>query len=143
MAKESTPAPTLMTGLRLYVAHYVMVYEDQWFAPDTDNPPIRSEKCYLVVSQLYAALDAEEAYRLAVSWLPGMSDSSHDGAGDLLLQYSTGLHQIEEVKFGGEDLLAALRDDYGIEVGRYDPEDVDTDGMPTLRSKRDLDIFRL
>jgi len=27
-------------GPRLYVEHYVMVYEDQWFAPDTDGPPI-------------------------------------------------------------------------------------------------------
>ena len=140
MADDPTRSAT--AGLRLYVAQYVMVYEDQWFAPDTDGPPIRSEKCYRVVSQLYAATHAEEAYRLAVSWLPGMRDSSHDGDGDLLLEYSTGLHQIEEVTSGGDDLQLALRDDYGVEVGRYDPRDVDADGMPTVRAKSELEIFR-
>ncbi len=141
MPEDSTRSA--MAGLRLYVAQYVMVYEDQWFAPDTDGPPIRSEKCYRVVSQLYAALDAEVAYRLAVSWLPGMRDSSHDGEGDLLLEYSTGLHQVEEALFGCDDLPLALRTDYGLEVGHYDPKDIDAGGMPTVRSKKELGIFRL
>ena len=65
------------------------------------------------------------------------------GDGELLLEYSTGLYQIEKVFFGGDDLQLALREDYGVEVGRYDPRDIDANGMPTVRAKQDLDIFRL
>ena len=119
-----------------------MVYEDQWFAFGIDSPPIRSEKCYGVVSQLYAACDAEDAYRLAVSWLPGMGDSNHDGAGDLFLMSSTGLHEIEEVTPLIDDLHAALRNDSGVEVGHYDPRDIDAGGVPTVRSNDELGIFR-
>ena len=88
MSDVPTAARTAATRRRLYVAQFVMVYEDQRFAFGTDAPPIRSEKCYEVVSQFYAAGDAEEAYRLAASWLPGMGDSNHDGSGDLSLVYS-------------------------------------------------------
>ena len=80
---------------------------------------------------------------MAVEWLPGMRDSNHDGAGDLAVEYSTGLHGIEEVTFGGDDLVTALQDIYGVQVGCYDPRDVDADGMPTVRTKKELDIFRL
>jgi hypothetical protein len=71
-----------------------------------------------------------------------MRDSNHDGVGDLLRIYSTGLHELKEVTFVSDDLPVARRDDYGVDVGHYDPRDINADGVPTVRAKSELEIFR-
>ena len=63
-------------------------------------------------------------------------------SGDLSVIFPVGIHQIEQVLQDAAGLSEALGDLYGVEVGGYDPEDVDPAGVPRVRAKADLDIFR-
>jgi hypothetical protein len=66
---------------------------------------------------LFAAADAEAAYRVACEWLPGFADANHDGPGDRTKIFALGVHQIEEVLPAPDDLPAAVRELYGVDVG--------------------------
>jgi hypothetical protein len=127
---------------RLFVLQVVIVEENLWFAPGTSAPAIRSERSYHVESQLFAAPDAEAAYRLASEWLPGFSDSNHDGPGDQTRSFAAGLHELEEILPRAGELPSAVRELYGVDVGRYDPSDVDADGVPLVRARDQLSVFR-
>jgi hypothetical protein len=127
---------------RLFIGQFVVAEENQWFAEGTDGPPRRSERRYRVESQLFAAVDAEAAYLMAQSWLESFSDSNHDGPGDLTTMFAIGLHEIEELPCAPQDLQSAVRECYGVDVGRFDLRAVDQLGVPLIRSKLDLDVFR-
>ncbi|MDY3556527.1 hypothetical protein R5W24_005693 [Gemmata sp. JC717] len=129
-------------GDRLFVMQVVVAVEDQWFAPGTDGPPVRSERRYRIDAQLFAAPDVEAAYRTAVAWLPGFSDTNHDGPGDLTRMFAVGLHQLEEVLPRRCELAAAVGEPYGVDVGGYDPSDADADGVPRLLDRNELEVFR-
>lgn len=131
-----------MDGQRLFVLQVVMVREEQWFAPETGGPPIRSEQSHYIQSSLFAATDAEEAYRLAQDSMPGYSDANHDGDGDLTRYFALGIHQLEELPERPADLPEAVRGTYGVDVGLYDPAAVDSEGVPLVRPRDQLEAFR-
>ena len=125
---------------RLFVAQIVVASEDQWFTPGTVGPPIRSQLSYAIDAQLFAALDEEDAYRIASGWIAdnGFSDSDHDGPGDLTRTFALGIHQIEEIVCL-EDLPAAIHGLYGVCL----PGVSCGEGAPLVRRKEELEIFRL
>ena len=127
---------------RLFVVQIVMAQEEQWFAPETRGPPIRSERRHYVESTLFAATDAEAAYRMAKGSLPGYSDANHDGPGDLTRYFALGIHQLEDLTEPLADLPEAVQRPYGIGVGLYDPAEVDDDGIPLIRAQDQLDVFQ-
>ncbi len=126
---------------RLFVAQIVVSCEDQWFAPGTGGPPIQSRLSYSLDAQLFAALDAEDAYRIVSDWVTnnGFSDSNHDGPSDLTRVTTIGIHQIDEIVCL-EDLPAAVHSLYGVSLPG---SEVDQEGMPKVRGKKDLEIVRL
>lgn len=81
-------------GERLFVVQVVVAVEDQWFAPGTDGPPVRTERRHHVAAHLFAAADEEAAYRTAVGWPPGFSGANHDGPGDLTRLFTVGFYQL-------------------------------------------------
>ncbi len=129
-------------GERLFVVQVVVAVEDQWFAPGTDGPPVRAERRHHLDAHLFAAADAEAAYRTAAGWLPGFADANHDGPGDLTRVFAVGLHQLEEVFPRRAELSAAVDELYGVDVGGFDPCAVDAAGVPLVRAKDELEVFR-
>jgi hypothetical protein len=106
-------------------------FEDQWFAPGTRSPPIRSETSYVIESQLFAATDEDDAYRIVSGWITdeGFSDSHHDGKGDLTSLFALGIHEIEEI-VGLNDLPEAIHELYGVRLPSVIPSEVDYKGAP-------------
>ncbi len=131
-----------MTVDRLFVMHVIIAVEEQWFAPGNAESPIKVERRHHIDAILFAATDEDEAYRMAIDWLPGFSDSHHDGVGDLTRMFAVGLHELDEVSLRVADLSAAVREMYGVDVGKYDPSMVDITGLPQVRSKDELQVFR-
>lgn len=72
----------------------------------------------------------------------GFSDAHHDGAGDLTVQSSVGIHQLVEVA-SLTNIASESQELYGVGLPGFCPTDVDPDGKPTVRQKDDLEIFRL
>jgi hypothetical protein len=132
-----------MVGERLYVVQFVVAVEDHWFGPETDGSPTRIERRHYIEAQLFAAADAESAYRVACEWLPGFTDANHDGSGNLTRKFAVGIHQVDELELPApSNLPAAVRRLYGVDVGRYDPGEVDPGGTPLVRAKTELAIFQ-
>ena len=127
---------------RIYVAQIVVAEEDQWFGPGGMPPPIRTARCHHVAAHLFAAADAEAAYRTVSTWLPGFTDSTHDGPGDLTVTSAAGIHEIEEVLTTPGELKSALHALYGVDLGGFDPDSRNADGVPLVRDKAELSIFR-
>lgn len=129
---------------RLYVAQVVTGWEEQWFAPGTDAPPVKVQRGYLIQQHLFTAKDAHDAYRIVSGWLENnaYTDSNHDGDGDLTRYFGIGIHQLEEVTFL-DDFSSALRDLYGINLPQINLADVDENGVPLVRAKDELEVFRL
>lgn len=131
---------------RLYVVQVVIAVEHQWFAVGTDGPPVRTTRHHHVTAQLFEAADAETAYRTAVGWLPGFSDSFHDedGTCDLIRVFAVGIHELEALspRMTRLELSQAVGEVYGVEVGRFDPAAVDAAGAPLVRARSELDVFR-
>jgi hypothetical protein len=128
---------------RLFVAQVVSAIEEQWFAPGTDDPPIRIQRMYGIEQTLFAATDEEDAYRIVSGWLEqgNYADMNHDGDGDLTRYFGIGIHQLEEV----ETLDAfppAVRDN-GVSLPEFSLADVDRNGVPIVREKDELEVFRL
>ena len=90
---------------------------------------------------MFAAADAEAAYRVACEWLPGFEDANHDGRGDRTRMFAVGIHQIEDVLPAPDDLPREVRELYGVDVGGYDQVAVDPAGVPRVRAKAELAIF--
>ena len=142
-ARETLEAVSkFLEHLRIYVAQIVVTEEDQWFGPGGMPPPIRTARCYHVAAHLFAAADAEAAYRTVSDWLPGFTDSTHDGPGDLTVTSAAGIHEIEEVLTPPGELRSALHALYGVDLGGFDPDSRNADGMPLVRDKAELAIFR-
>ncbi len=103
------------------------------------------ERSYYVESTLFPADDAEQAYRTALGWLPSFDytyGTYPDGPGDIAKLSAIGIHDLEEITPLASGLASALGELYGVEVGRYDPKAVDADGVPLVRSRDDLEVFR-
>jgi hypothetical protein len=128
---------------RLFVAQVVSAIEEQWFAPGTDGPPMRTERIYGIEQTLFAAMDEEDAYRIVNGWLDqgNYADMNHDGDGDLTRYFGIGIHQLEEVETL-DDFPAAVRDT-GVTLPEFSLAQVDRDGVPIVREKDQLEAFRL
>ena len=129
---------------RLFVAQVVSAIEEQWFAPGTDGPPIRTRRMYGIEQTLFAATDEENAYRIVRGWLEqgNYADMNHDGDGDLTRYFGIGIHQLEEVETL-DAFAAAVRDISGVSLPEFSLAEVDRNGVPIVREKDQLEVFRL
>ena len=133
-----------MNKHRLFVAQVVSAIEEQWFAPGTDGPPIRTQRMYGIEQTLFAATDEEDAYRIVSQWLEqgNYADMNHDGDGDLTRYFGTGIHQLEEI-VTLDTFPAAVRDIYGVSLPEFSLAHLDGNGVPIVREKDQLEVFRL
>ena len=130
-----------MNQQKVYLAQYVVVTEERWFqSPDFDHP-VRIERSGRVHSVIFTSSDAEDAFCKASSWIDGFEDANHDGPGDLSLMTAVGIHDIEQICDDPHFLPEKLADVYGLDVGVFDPVQVDEDGIPLVREKDQLSIF--
>jgi hypothetical protein len=110
--------------------------------PSSDGgaKPARFERHYSIQAMLFPAEDAEAAYRKAVEEADIDSDANFDPPAHRTVYYSLGLHQLEEYP-GAENFSADLHS-RGVWIARFDPQDVDVNGVPRVRVKAELDVFR-
>ena len=135
--------------LRLFIAQWVHVCETQWFAPGAqyhvptagDPTPARAERHYSIQVMLFPAADEEAAYRKAIEEAANESDVNFDGPGQRNLYYTIGLHELEEY-VNAADFAADLQR-RGVWITTFDPSAVDAGGVPLVRAKHELEIFRL
>ncbi|MDX1944405.1 MAG: hypothetical protein SFU86_03285 [Pirellulaceae bacterium] len=128
---------------RLFVLQVVIAIEEQWFAPGTIGPPVRCERRYRVDEMLFAAADEEAAYRTATNWLSAeaFSDQNHDGPGDLTRIFAIGMHQLDEIAPLSQ-VAEQASDLYGIDLPGFCLGDVDENGVPIVRVREELEVFR-
>jgi hypothetical protein len=135
---------------RLFIAQWVQVSEAQWFAPgvyyhhpasDGNPTPERVERHYSIQVMVFPAEDEESAYRKAIEEAENDSDINFDGPGQRNVYHTLGLHELEEYpsaeNFGGD------LERRGVWITAIDPNDVDATGVPRVRTKDELEIFRL
>ena len=84
---------------------------------------------------------AEAAYEKAVEEAANDSDVNFDGPGNRNLYHTLGLHELEEYPCA-ENFSGDL-ERRGVWITAIDPSDVDGAGVPRVRAKDELDIFRL
>jgi len=130
-----------MDTQKLYVAHFVLVEEDQWLTADHLSPSKIAQKFY-VQSQLFAAKDPEHAYTIAQSWVSGFEDANHDGDGDMTRYFSPGLHELEELQVSPEAFLIEANQNFGVDVGHIQWGIASPTGGPKVREKHELAVFR-
>jgi hypothetical protein len=138
-----TPPP------RLFIAQWVHVWEAQWFAPGVDyhvptagDPtPTRTERHYSIQVMLFPAADEEAAYRKAVEEAANESDVNFDGPGHRNLYYTLGVHELEEYA-NAADFESDLQR-RGVWITTFDASAVDAAGVPLVRAKHELEVFRL
>jgi hypothetical protein len=87
------------------------------------------------------AADEEAAYRKAVEEAANESDVNFDGPGHRNLYYTLGLHELEEYANAAD--FAADLERRGVWVTSFDPTAVDAAGVPRVRAKQELEVFRL
>lgn len=134
---------------RLFIAQWVHVSEAQWFAPgvyyhpasDGNPTPVRVERQYSVQVMVFPAEDEEAAYQKAVEEAANDSDANLDGPGHRNVYYTLGLHELEEYPCA-ENFTADLAQ-RGVWITAVDPSDVDSAGVPRVRAKNELEVFRL
>ena len=71
-----------------------------------------------------------------------VQDMNHDGDGDLTRHFGIGIHQLEEVETIDE-FSDAARDLGGVSLPEFSLADVDRNGVPIVRPKDQLEVFRL
>lgn len=139
-----------MPEQRLFVAQAVQVAESQWFAPGTDygHPskdgdirPIRVERHHYIEIFLFPAKDEEDAYRKALEWAANESDVNYDPPGNRNVWYTLGLHELEEYR-GSKNLNSPENGAYAV-ITSVSPEYRDPEGVPLVRTKNELELFRL
>lgn len=129
---------------RLFVLQVVVAIEEQWFAASREGPPTRTERRHRIDDLLFAASDEDDAFRIASERLANdaFSDSNHDGDGDLTRIFAIGIHQLEEVARVSE-VAEKTHELYGIALPGFYLGDVDSSGVPLVRQKEELEVFRL
>lgn len=130
-----------MANDRLFVLQVVVAIEEQWFAVNRKGPPVRTERKHRITDCLFGAVDEDDAFRIANEWLAGYSDANHDGEGDLTRIFAVGIHELEEV--GRVSKVAHdAQEMYGIALPGFYLGDIDASGVPLVRSKDQLRVFR-
>jgi hypothetical protein len=135
--------------LRLFIAQWVHVWEAQWFAPgvhyyhpksDGDPTPTHSERHYSVQVMVFPSSDEEAAYQTAIEEAANDTDVNFDGPGHRNLYYTLGLHELEEYPCAenfADDLARR-----GVWITSVKSSDVDSAGVPRVRAKEELEVFR-
>ena len=129
---------------RLFVLQVVVAIEEQWFAEGCEGLPTRTERRYAIDHSLFAATDEDDAFLKSSEWLTNnaFSDDNHDGEGDLTRMFAIGIHQLEEVS-RLSDIAEKTHEMYGIALPGFYLGDLDSSGVPLLRPKEELEVFRL
>lgn len=129
---------------RLFVLQVVVAIEELWFAESREGPPTRTARYHRIDDFLFAAAHEDDAFRIVSEWLAndGFSDSNHDGEGDLTRIFAVGIHQLEEVARTSE-VLEMAHEPYGIALPGFYLGDVDVGGVPVVRQKEELTVFRI
>ena len=123
---------------KLFVAYFVMVYEDVWFEFESDIIK-RKEISYGLQGQMFISSSIELAYEMATAMIDGMSNANNDGKGDQFRMYSSGINNLEEVSYFDGDFRAQLSDTYGIDCGHIDIENSFNDSFkPIVKSKNEI-----
>lgn len=124
--------------MRLFVAHFVVLEEEMWLAKRQPLEGSHKLETYRLVSQLFAARDAESAYEKASKMIDGLSDSNCDCAGDRTDINCLGIHDLEEVNLFENSLPEAVLEPYGVEVGCVQWQNAN---FP-VRAKNELSLFK-
>ena len=128
---------------RLFVVQVVIVAEEQWLDSNT-YVVNRTEREYCIHNHLFAADNEEDAYQIVCGWIEGesFSDGNHDGVGDVTRIFAIGIYDLTEI-----DPLSQLKktthDIYGVDLPGFCLDDVDTQGIPVIKQKQELEVFRL
>lgn len=122
----------------LYVANFVKIIENIWFANTEPYEVIRRTEEYFIESFLFAASNADMAFDRASEMIGSLSDANNDGPGDRTNIRCLGIHQLEKIDLFGLSFDEAVRDVYGLDVGRVTFNEV----TPTIRKREELDVFR-
>jgi hypothetical protein len=128
---------------RLFVAQIVIAIEQQWL--DTKTCVVnRAERKYNTVVHLFAAEDEEDAYKIVSGWINGesFSDANHDGTGDVTKIFALGIHDLTEIESLSQ-LQAKTHDIYGVDLPGFYLGDLDKKGIPLIKQKEELEVFRL
>jgi hypothetical protein len=132
----------LMASERLFVATFVVVHEQRWCKKPDLLELERTEKNYHLESRLYAAGDSEQAYEIATRWIPGFKDSNYDGPSDENRYYSIGIYDIDELTSTPQTLERKVHELYGVDGGNISCKDISPAGVPQVKSKNELSIYR-
>ena len=108
---------------------------------DGNPTPARSERHYSIQVMVFPAADEEAAYAKAVEEAANDSDVNFDGPGHRNLYYTLGLHELEE--YPGAENFSSDLERRGVWITAIDSSDVDAAGVPRVRAKGELEIFRL
>jgi hypothetical protein len=132
-----------MGNERLFVLQVIVAVENQWLSNGREQPPTRTMRQYRVEDLLYSAVDEEAAFRMADDWMANgaFSDRNHDGPGDFTLMFAIGIHELSEI-VNANEVVAKAKELYGIVLPGFWLGDIDANGVPTVRSKKDLEVFR-
>jgi hypothetical protein len=121
----------------IYVAHFIVVERNLWYAPGSRSEITRQSERHRLVSQLFEATDAASAYSKANEMLGGLSDSHCDGEGERTEYAGIGMHELEEVFLAGNTLDEAAKGPYGVDVGSILWES----SLPKVRGREQLAAF--
>jgi hypothetical protein len=121
----------------IYFAQFVVVEENRWLSATTPFPVVRRSLSHRIATQLFAASDADAAYRRASAMVGGFSNSHNDGPGDQTNFRCVGLHDLEEVFVSEKTLVESLDNPFGVEVGQVDVGDF----IPLVRKREALSLF--
>jgi hypothetical protein len=128
---------------RLFVAQVIIVIEQQWL--DTTTYILnRTERKHSIQDLLFAAEDEEDAYKIVYGWIEGesFSDGNHDGIGDVTRIFALGIYNLTEIDPLSQ-LQAKTHDIYGVDLPGFYIGDLDSQGIPVIKQKEELEVFRL
>jgi hypothetical protein len=128
---------------RLFVAQVIIVIEQQWL--DTTTYILnRIERKHSIQDLLFAAEDEEDAYKIVYGWIEGesFSDRNHDGIGDVTRIFALGIYNLTEIDPLSQ-LQAKTHDIYGVDLPGFYIGDLDSQGIPVIKQKEELEVFRL
>lgn len=129
---------------RLFVLQVVVAIEEQWFGPNKNGLPLRTDRRYRIDDLLFAAADEEAAFVMSTNWIidDAFTDANHDGSGDLTRIFALGIHQLTEVGRVSE-FPEKAHELYGLSLPGFYLGDMDCNGVPIVRQREELEIFRL
>lgn len=129
--------------MNVYVAQIVSVVEDRWYETGYDDSPlVRSQKRYFLTQRLLVAPDADAAYRRVRAESEADTDCNHDGEGHKTFFYDLGIHEIERLDWPPGEFARRIQAGESESLGTFARADLDRQGLPRVRSRDELLIFR-